>query len=182
MLSRLRTIFLAIVLMAAPLGMAGAAELTANDYRYLGGEYGLTSDSDLVAHMTPAERQRLHGIIETFRLDPAGRDEAVRGELYDDYERQCDAWALDHQGKHCAPVNGETVEAGREVAEGNCNLCHRFGRSMSPSFFQLAKRRRWDADSVRLALSHTHNMVPVRLPETEYGDLAAYINSFGRNK
>lgn len=178
--SRLGLAIAAVVLLIASFASLRAAELTTSDYQYLLSKYGLARDSDILKNMAPAERWRLHDVIYNFRQDSANRDEAVRGELYESYERQCDAWAVDHNGQRCALAPDKTVAAGQQVADRNCNLCHRFGRSMSPSFFQLAQKRRWDANGVKLALSHTHDMVPLTLPETEYGDLAAYINSFRR--
>jgi hypothetical protein len=178
MLSRLGLAIAATLLLVMSVAALRAAELTASDYDYLHSRYGLAQDSDVLKNMASPERRRLHEIIYNFRQDPASRDEMVRGELYESYERQCDAWALGHNGQRCALAPDKTVAAGQQVADRNCNLCHRFGRSMSPSFFQLAQKRRWDEKDVRLALSHTHNMVPLTLPETEYGDLAAYINSF----
>ena len=47
-----------------------------------------------------------------------------------------------------------------------------------PSFFRLAGQRKWDARSMARALGHSHDMVPVALPDVERDRLAAYINSF----
>ena len=128
--------------------------------------------------MTPVERTRLHDLISGLRNDPTRRDDAVKSQLYDAYTRECDAWAPEHSGEACPPARDRTVEPGKQIADRSCNQCHLFGSGMAPPFAKLARQRKWDASSVGGALTHSHDMLPISLPDEERARLAAYINSF----
>lgn len=178
MSSRQKTLRFAIALLLGSTGLAMAAELTPADYRYLLSEYGLAHDSDVLTGMTQAERTRLHGLIYDLRNDRTRRDDVVRNRLYDAYARECRAWAQGHNGEDCPPASDRTVEPGKQIADRICNQCHLFGSGMAPSFFSLARQKQWDANGVASALGHSHDMVPITLPDEERDRLAAYINSF----
>ncbi len=178
MWSKRKTTRFVIALVLASTGLAMAAELMPDDYRYLLSQYGLARDSDILTGMTQAERTSLHHLIYGLRNDRARRDDAVSNRLYDIYKRECEAWAMEHSGGDCPPAKDKTVEPGKQVADRFCNLCHLFGGGMAPSFFALARQRTWDAKSVASALGHSHVMVPITLPDEDRDRLAAYINSF----
>ena len=168
----------AIAILLTSTGLALAADLTPTDYRYLQSEYGLARGSDVLTSMSPVEQTRLHNLIDRLRNDPARRDDAVRRQLYDAYTQECGAWAIDHGGEDCPPPRDRAVEPGKRIADRICNQCHLFGSGMAPSFFKLARKKPWDAKSVASALGHSHDMVPITLPDDEGDSLAAYINSF----
>jgi hypothetical protein len=178
LLSGRKTKRIAIALLLASTGLAMADELTTDDHRYLQSEYGLTRDSDVFTRMTPIERTGLHELINGLRNDRARRDGAVKNWLYDAYTRECMAWAHEHSGEDCPRASDRTVEPGKQIADRICNVCHLFGSGLAPSFFRLAKQTEWDAKSVENALAHSHDMVPIALPDQERDRLAAYINSF----
>lgn len=173
-----KTLRLAIALLVASTGFAIAAELTPADRHYLQSEYGLAGGSDVLSRMTAGERKRLHDLITGLRSDHARRDDAVRSQLYDAYTRECQAWAQGHGGEDCPPTREKTAEPGKQIADRLCNQCHLFGSGMAPSFFKLAAKRHWDAGIVANALAHSHDMVPIALPDEERAKLAIYINSF----
>jgi len=178
LLSGRKAMGFAIALLLASTGLAMADELTPNDYRYLLSAFGLARDSDVLTTMTPVERTRLHDLVYGLRNDQARRDDAVRSQLYNAYARECEAWALEHSGEDCPPARDKTVEPGKQIADRICNQCHLFGGGMAPSFFRLARQRNWRASDVAHALAHSHDMVPITLPDEERDRLAAYINSF----
>lgn len=169
---------LAVFILLASTGLVLAAEPTKDDYRLLQSDYGLARDSDVLAGLNQNERTRLHDLLHGLKRDKAGRDDAVRGLLYEAYARECDAWAQRHPGEACRPASDPAARPGKEIADRLCNECHLFGSGMAPSFFQVAKRRPWDADALAQALQHSHDMVPVTLPADERDKLAAYIKSF----
>jgi hypothetical protein len=172
-----KTIGFAIALLLASAGIVMAAELTPADYRYLLSECGLAQDSELLASLAPGEKTQLHDVIYGLRREGDRRDEAVRSRLYEAYARLCQAWAQGHTGEDCPPARDETIEPGKQIADRICNQCHLFGSGMAPPFFKLARQGEWDAKSVENALGHSHDMVPIALPEAERERLAAYINS-----
>jgi hypothetical protein len=178
LLSGRKAMRFAVALLLVSTSLATAAELTPDDYSYLLSEYGLARGSEVLTTMTPVERTRLHDLIYGLRRDQPRRDDAVRNQLYDAYTRECEAWAQDHSGEDCPPARDRTVEPGKQIADRICNQCHLFGSGMAPSFFKLARQRKWDAKSMASALGHSHDMVPVALPDVERDRLAAYINSF----
>jgi hypothetical protein len=161
----------------ATTSLAMAAEPTEGDYRQLREDYGLARDGDVLGGLTPAERAALHEALRPVGRDRADRDDAVRRVLYEAYARECDAWAERHPGEACQPAADPAARPGKAIADRDCNQCHRFGSGMAPSFFQLAKRRVWSADALGLALRHSHDMVPVALPDDARETLAAYIGS-----
>lgn len=174
---RLKTLPVLLLLFCASTALAMAAALTRDDDRYLQATYGIKPGNEVVADMTPAERAQLHDLIHGLRRDPTRREIAVQHFLFDAYRRECDAWARDHQGEECRPAQDAAAAPGKEIADRICNLCHLFGSGMAPSFFRLAQRQEWDAAAIAAALAHSHDMVPISLPQEERDALARYINS-----
>ena len=167
---------LASVVLLASTGIAVAAGLSPDDYRYLSSKFGVAQQGDVLSGLTAAEQSDLHRVISSMKNSQ--EDDAVRDRLYAAHARECDAWGQAHGISGCGPAKDPAAEPGKEVADRICNDCHLFGTRMAPPFFRVAQQRTWDTDTVGRALQHSHDMVPINLPPEERAGLAAYINSF----
>jgi len=171
-------IFALAALMLWPLS-ALAAGLSGTDYQFLKAQYGLERDDAVLAGLSVSEQAELHGLIndEAWADRPARRNLNVAEFLYRMHERDCGKWSQSHPGQECPPGANASVEPGRKVAERNCNTCHLFGTSDAPSFYQLAKRGGWSAETLTSTLKAGHAMSPITLQPEESAALAAYIAS-----
>jgi hypothetical protein len=171
--------FLATILAALALSAtaASAQSLTAEDFQYLQGKYGITQNSAVVIELTPNEVRALHSSIDDLKSYPAGRDRSVQSYLILSYGRECKRWAREHVGEPCSPSPDPAAAPGKKISDQYCASCHLFGSPAAPSYHDMAAKRDWNAHKVSHALQHNPNMVPVTLPPEALDQLAAYINS-----
>ena len=174
---RLAAAWLLTACLIAP-GVALADGLTADDYRYLQAQLGLTAQSAVIAELTPNEQLSLHSAIDDLKTYPEGRDRQVRRYLALAYGRECKRWAEAHAGQNCSPAADPSIEPGKEISDKICASCHLFGTDTAPSFRHMADERDWNAHKVEHALRHSPDMVPLRLTPDMLDKLTAYINSF----
>lgn len=187
--ARLSTMFMAgvgafIVLIVLP---AFAAELTDADRRYLRSEYGLGRHDETVATMDAAQRERLHALINDPQLKdvPTVRHDRVAAYLFDVHMQRCQETGAQHPGSVCPPAVDAKIEPGKDIADQQCNFCHLFGVGRAPSFYKLAGRQSWDADTLAQAQrrghenarGYGHQMSPIGLTREQFEALAVYIGS-----
>ena len=158
-------------------GISSAADLTSNDSAYLDQRFGVRSDNLLLKESTSGERVSLHDmIVEPWtRQYPGIRDARVQSFLYGVYNRQCGEWARSHTNPQCPPVTDVLMQAGKNIADRQCNTCHLFGTAETPPFFTMA--RAGDLTEARLsgALAGGHRMSPITLSADQIHDLLIYI-------
>jgi hypothetical protein len=159
-------------------GAACAEGLSGQDYQYLQSVYGLTSQSAVIAELTPNEQQALHSAIDELKTYPEGRDRQVRRYLWLVYPRECDRWARSHPGQQCSPAADPGQQPGKKISDGICAECHLFGTDTAASYWHMAHQRDWNAHRVEHALHHSPDMVPIILTQEELDALAVYINGF----
>lgn len=173
---------LAVLTAAGPAwaqGPASAEGLTPEDFKYLQTTHGLTPQSAVIVDLTPNERNALHSAIYDLRTYPEGRDRQVRRYLTLVYGRECKRWVQAHPGgAPCTPVADPALQPGKAISDRICAECHLFGSDRSPSYFQMASKKDWNAHKVEHALRHSTTMVPIKLTPEMLDQLAAYINSF----
>jgi hypothetical protein len=171
--------FIATILAALALSATAAAaqSLTAEDFRYLQGKYGITQQSAVIAELTPNEVRALHSSIDDLKSYPAGRDRSVQSYLILSYGRECKRWVREHPGEPCSPPADPAVAPGKKISDQYCASCHLFGSPTAPSYHDMASKRDWNAHKVEHALHHNPGMVPVTLAPEALDQLAAYINS-----
>jgi hypothetical protein len=160
-------------------GVAAAAGLTGNDYRYLKTEFGLGKDSFTLVNVSPDDAAKLHDLINAPRAKEfaENRHLDVANFLFDVEMRTCQAWQLAHAARTCPQVADDRLMPGWEVAERNCIACHLTGTIAAPSFFKLAQSGTVDENRLAAALRSGHQMSPITLGPQQLQDLARYINS-----
>jgi hypothetical protein len=160
-------------------GQASTQGLTPEDFKYLQATHGLTAQSPVIADLTPNERDALHSAIFDLRTYPEGRDRQVRRYLTLVYGRECKRWVeANPGGAPCRPATDPAIQPGKAISDRICAECHLFGSDRSPSYFQMASEKDWNAHKVEHALRHSTTMVPIKLTPEMLDQLAAYINSF----
>jgi len=173
---RLAAAWLLTACLIAP-GVALADGLTADDYRYLQAQLGLTAQSAVIAELTANEQNALRSAIEDLKSYPEGRDRQVRRYLALVYGRECKRWAQAHPGEPCSPAADPAIQPGKAISDKICASCHLFGTD-GRSYREMAAAHDWNPHKVEHALHHTPDMVPLRLTPEMLDQLAAYINSF----
>jgi Cytochrome C oxidase, cbb3-type, subunit III len=168
----------AAALMVVVAGPALADGLTTEDYKYLGGTFGLTAESGVIAELTPNEQNALHSAIFDLKSYPEGQDRQVRRYLSLVYGRECKRWGEAHPGETCSPPADPSLRPGKAVSDRVCADCHLFGTQSAASFRKMANAKTWDPHKVEHALHHSPGMVPIRLTPEQLAALVAYINSF----
>jgi hypothetical protein len=177
----MKLVFAVAIAMLVTAGTALADGLTPDDFKYLQGLLGLTSQSQVITELTPNEQNSLHSAIDDLKTYPEGRDRQVRSYLSLVYGRECKRWAAAHPGENCSPASYAAVRPGKEISDKICASCHLFGTDAAISYHQMANEKDWNAHKVQHALRHTPAMVPLKLTQDMLDQLAAYINSFRNN-
>jgi cytochrome c5 len=167
-----------IVALSVFAGSAMATDLTARDFTYLKAHWGLGRDSPVARAMSPAQRARLHDLINDpgFKGYPLTIEHNVADYLFQ--IETCFDWVASHSAAEPCPVAAALPRSpGRTVADQYCNACHLTGTANAPSFFQLAKEGGWTEQRLAAAIAHGHRMSPISLSPAELQALAAYIVS-----
>jgi hypothetical protein len=168
----------AVVLLLGGSYAALAQGLTADDFKYLAANQGLTPQSAVIVELTPNEAQALHSAIDDLKTYPEGQARQVRRYLALVYPRECKRWAEAHPGQDCSPAADPAIQPGKAISDKLCASCHLFGAEKAVTYRQMANERDWNPHKVEHALRHSPDMVPLKLTPDMLDQLAAYINSF----
>lgn len=160
---------------------AQSEDLTSENLTYLEETFGICPDSPVLNLLTTQERVRLRDIF-TFdepwsRVYPYIFNVRLFGVLDTANIRQCNEWLQDHRAPPCPPLPDPTHQAGKNVADYQCNACHLFGTPEAPGFFQMARDGKTSIDFLSAALAGGHRMSPINLAPEEVIALSGYIES-----
>lgn len=161
---------------------AVAADLTTNDKAYLNERFGVKDADPLLQEMPAVDRATIHDlIVEPWTAKyPGIRDARVQSKLYDIYYSRCSVWRQTHSNPQCPPTTSlatsVAMQAGKDIADMKCNMCHLFGTADTPPFFALARSGGFTETRLTSALAGGHRMSPITLAPREISDLFAYVS------
>ena len=158
-----------------------AQGLTREELSYLEEEFGTCLKSPTLNLLTPQERARLHDIFvfdkEWSRAYPYIFNVRLFGVLDTANIRQCQEWSREHSGSPCPPLADPAHQAGKNIADFQCNACHLFGTPDAPGFFRLARAGNTSVEFLSQSLASGHQMSPIHLTTEELSALSHYIAS-----
>lgn len=160
---------------------ARAQDLGREELSYLEEEFGLCADNPVLNFLTAQERARIRDIFAFdrpwSRVYPYIFNVRLFGVLDTANIRQCNEWSREHRSPPCPPIAKPAHQAGKDVADFQCNACHLLGTPDAPGFFQLARKGTTSVAFLSEALSGGHRMSPINLSPQELSALSGYIGS-----
>ncbi|MHB1205267.1 MAG: c-type cytochrome [Rhodospirillaceae bacterium] len=171
-----RALLVLAVFAAAP---ARAEDLTPAQIGLLWQDFGVRQDGQMFRDMSAEERAAIRAVYDNpfLREYSSSRNARISDLLFKVYSRQCREWSASHTSPQCPPASDPVSQAGKNIADSQCNACHIFGTAEAPAFFRLARQGGWDSRHLGAVLEDGHRMSPIRLSKDQLEQLDRYIAS-----